>query len=135
MTAAEAGWRAIVPEPGVEFSVPAGARRGGGVAVDSAAGFFEGDGYRISFDLGRYGERLDDQRGENRFTSRRRQSAGREAIEVAFVPSDEAAAWARILQLHVDGDRTLTIRVSCASEEACTVADVVFDSVRVGKPR
>jgi hypothetical protein len=128
-------WTTVTLEPGVEFSVPADARRAGGIAVDSTAGLFEGDGYRIAFDLGRYGERLEELPREDGFTSRLRRFGGHEATEVAFVPSDESAAWARILQRGVGAGRTLTIRVSCDSEELCAIADAIFDSVRVEEPR
>ena len=93
--------------------------------IDSAAGVVDGDGYRITYDLGRFGERLDPR--DDR--ARPRAIAGRPGIEVAFAPEDEPFAWARIVQVGVDPRRTLTVRVSCDSIERCALADRVFDSI------
>jgi hypothetical protein len=116
-------------EPGIGLSVPADARRAAGTPIDSAAGFVEGDGYRITYDLGRFGERLD------QAPTQPRAIAGRPGIEVAFAPDDEPFAWARIVQVAVDPDRTLTVRVSCDSVERCSLADGVFDSIAIGAER
>ena len=51
---------------------------------------------------------------------------------VGFVwVSDEPFAWARIIQVPVDPDRTLTVRVSCDSIERCALAERVFDSIAI----
>ncbi len=112
-------------EPGIELSVPPDARHAGGTPIDSAAGVVDGDGYRITYDLGRFGERLDPAR------TRPRAIAGRPGIELAFAPEDEPFAWARIVQVGVDPGRTLTVRVSCESVERCSLADRVFDSITI----
>jgi hypothetical protein len=96
---------------------------------DSTAGWFEGAGYRVAYDFGRFGEDLDSLRGEERFRSLTRVVAGRQAREVSFAPSDEPFALARILQVALDSDRTFTLRVSCEPAERCTLADLVFDSI------
>jgi hypothetical protein len=115
----------IEVERGIGLSVPPDARRAAGTPIDSAAGFVEGDGYRITYDLGRFGEKLDPAQ------ARPRTIAGRPAIEVAFAPEDEPFAWARIIQVAVDPDRTLTVRVSCDSIERCALAERVFDSIAI----
>ncbi len=112
-------------EPGVGLSVPRDARRGAATPIDSAAGFVEGDGYRITYDLGRFGEHLDPAQAQPRAV------AGRPATEVAFAPDDEPFAWVRIVQVPVDRERTLTVRVSCDSIERCALADRVFDSIAI----
>ena len=123
------GWQWTEIEPGIGFSIPPDARRGAGVPVDSTAGFFDGAGYRITFDLGRFGERLEDLADERDFRSRSRVVAGRSGAEVAFQPSDEPFEWARVVQVDVGSGRTLTVRVSCESRPRCSLADQVFDSI------
>jgi hypothetical protein len=112
-------------EPGIGLSVPEEARHAGGAPIDSAAGVVDGDGYRITYDLGRFGEHLDPTQ------ARPRAIADRPASEVAFAPEDEPFAWARIVQVGVDSRRTLTVRVSCDSIERCSIADRVFDSITI----
>jgi hypothetical protein len=112
-------------EPGIGLSVPPDARHAGGTPIDSAAGVVDGDGYRITYDLGRFGERLDPEHARPRLI------AGRPGTEVAFAPDDEPFAWARIVQVGVDPRRTLTVRVSCDSIERCALADRVFDSITI----
>lgn len=124
------GWQSIELEAGIGFSVPPDARRGGGIPVDSTAGVLDGTGYRITFDLGRFGERLDSLAREKGFRSSSRAVAGRRGREVAFEPEDEPFAWARIVQVDAGAGRTLTVRVSCDSIERCSLADRVFDSIR-----
>lgn len=126
------GWRRVEIEPGVEFAVPPGAERAEGTPVDSNAGYFEGDGYRITFDLGRFGEHLEDLEEEEHFVRSPRKLGGRTALEVGFVPSDEPFGWARVAQVDTGGGRTLTIRVSCDTRERSGVAEQVFDSVTLG---
>ncbi len=98
------------------------------------AGWFEGHGYRIAYDLGRFGERLDSLSGERRFRAFSRVVAGRPAKEVSFVPSDEPFALAHIVQFDLDWDRTFTLRVSCEPAERCTLADLVFGSITTINP-
>jgi hypothetical protein len=124
-------WQEIQLEPGVEFAVPPEAVRAGEVSVDSSAGYFDGPGYRITFDLGRFGEQLDDYEREKDFVQVATRLGGRPAVEVAFVPGDEEFGWARIAQVDMEDDRTLTLRVSCESREQCAFAQLVFDSVRI----
>jgi hypothetical protein len=124
-----ADWQRIELPGGVVFEVPGDARPGVGTQVDSTAGWFEGAGYRIAYDLGRFGEDLDSLRGEARFRSLSRVVADRQAREVSFAPSDEPFALARIIQFALDSDRTFTLRVSCEPAERCTLADVVFGSI------
>lgn len=124
-----ADWQQVELPGGIAFEVPGDARRGSGTQVDSTAGWFEGAGYRIAYDLGRFGERLDDLTSEKRFRARSRVVAGRQAREVSFVPSDEPFALARIVQFALDSDRTFTLRVSCEPAERCTLADEVFGSI------
>jgi hypothetical protein len=112
-------------EPGVGLEVPPDAQPVAGTPVDSTAGVLQGDGYRITYDLGRFGERLDPAQ------TRPREIAGRAAVEAAFAPEDEPFAWARVVQVDVDSRRTLTVRVSCDSIERCSLADRVFDSIVV----
>ena len=124
-----ADWQRVELPGGVVFEVPGDARRGTGTQVDSTAGWFEGAGYRIAYDLGRFGERLDGLTAETRFRALSRDVAGRQAREVSFVPSDEPFALARIVQFALDADRTFTLRVSCEPAERCTFADLVFGSI------
>lgn len=121
-------WQSIELEPGIGFSVPPDARHAGGTAIDSLAGILDGDGYRITYDLGRFGERLDSLAREHATALRPRDVAGRTGREVAFAPEDEPFAWARIVQVGAGSGRTLTVRVSCDSIERCSLADRVFDS-------
>jgi hypothetical protein len=125
------GWQVVEIESGIRFAVPPDAQRVGGIAVDSTAGLFDGTGYRITFDLGPFGERLEFLEGERSFQARSRRIAGRPAREATFMPSDEPFAWARVLHVDVDVSRTLTLRVSCDSTERCRLADRVFDSVEI----
>jgi hypothetical protein len=97
--------------------------------VDSTSGWFEGADYRIAYDLGRFGERLDELATEKGFRALSRVVAGRQAREVSFKPSDEPFALARILQVAFDQQLTFTLRVSCETAERCTLADAVFGSV------
>jgi hypothetical protein len=127
--ATPAEWQRVELPGGVAFEVPGDARRGIGTQVDSTAGWFEGPGYRIAYDLGRFGERLDGLTAERRFRALSRVVAGRQAREVSFVPSDEPFALARIVQFGLDSDRTFTLRVSCESAERCALADLVFGSI------
>lgn len=125
-------WQWVDLERGIGFSVPPDARRGPGIPVDSVAGVFYGDGYAITYDLGRFGEHLGSLAGERSFGTGSREVGGRTAQEVAFEPSDEPFAWARVVQLEAGSGRTLTLRVSCDSPERCSLADQVFDSVTIG---
>lgn len=129
--ATPADWQPVELPGGVAFEVPGDARRGTGTQVDSTAGWFEGPGYRIAYDLGRFGERLDGLSGEKRFRALARDVAGRQAREVSFAPSDESFGWARVIQLELGSDRTITLRVSCDTVERCTLADRVFESIVV----
>lgn len=122
------GWRVVDLGP-VTFAVPPDVVAGSGVEVDSTVGLFDGDGYRITFDLGRFGEDLEGNRFEQQYVQQERVVAGQRTIEVGFVPSDEPYPWARVTQIRVPGDRTLTVRVSCPSAEDCAVADQIFDSI------
>lgn len=131
MTPVPERWTRVELEPGVSFSVPPDARKAEGTPVDSNAGLFDGDGYRITYDLGRFGERLDQLADEERFESMARRLGGRAVREVAFAPGDEPFAWARIVQVDAGGRRTLTIRVSCDTLERCALADALFDSINV----
>jgi hypothetical protein len=126
-------WHQIELEPGIGFSVPSDAQRAGGTAVDSIAGIFDGDSYRITFDLGRFGERLDSLESEEPVHSASRRVAGRMGREVAFAPGDEPFAWARIIQVDAGSGRTLTLRVSCDSVERCAFADQLFNSVFINR--
>jgi hypothetical protein len=124
-------WQSIEVEPGIGLSVPPDAREAGGLPIDSMAGVFDGDGYRITYDLGRFGERLDSLAREHSTQLRSREVAGRTATEVAFAPSDEPFGWTRIVQVGAGSGRTLTMRVSCESIERCSLADRVFDSITI----
>jgi hypothetical protein len=124
-------WQPIEIEPGVGLSAPPDARPSGGAPVDSAAGALDGDGYAITYDLGRFGERLDALAREHGTPPRPREIGGRPGIEIGFAPDDEPFAWARIVQVDAGGGRTLTVRVSCASTERCSLADRVFDSITI----
>jgi hypothetical protein len=116
---------------GVTFAIPPDARPGGGVSVDSAAGWFEGAGYRLTFDLGRFGERLDRLAKEAGVEVESREIGGRPAAEVAFAPSDEPFAWARVVQIDLGGGRTLTMRISCDTPDGCGVIERVAESVAI----
>ena len=122
-------WQRVELPAGVGFAIPPDARPGTATTVDSTAGWFDGDRYRITFDLGRFGERLDRLGDEQEFRSQSRVVAGRSSIEVAFAPNDEPFAWARVIQVEVDSTRTLTLRMSCDAVERCGMADIVFDSI------
>ena len=126
-----AEWQRIEPGHGVCFRIPPDAHRGPGTPVDSSAGYFDGEAYRIAYDLGRFPETLDDYADRPGFARRSRRIGERKATEVAFAPEDEDWGWARILQLELEPGRTLTLRVSCTGREACGVADAVFGSVSV----
>lgn len=125
-------WQRIEVEPAISFAVPPGATRLGGTAVDSNAGIFQGEGYRITWDLGRFGERLGDYEQEPCFRRRTRSINGGSFVEVEFTPTDEEFGWARIVQIALQDGRTLTIRVSCVSRESCDMADTIFQSIVVG---
>jgi hypothetical protein len=99
--------------------------------VDSTAGWFDGEGYRITFDLGRFGERLDRLAEEHQAVLRASSVVGLRATEVVFTPIDEPLGWARVLQVDLGGDRTLTIRVSCDRVEHCGFADAILASILV----
>ncbi len=124
-------WQWVELERGIGFSIPPDAQRGSGIPIDSKAGVFHGDGYAVTYDLGRFGERLDSLAGERGFRTGSREVGGRRAQEVAFEPSDEPFAWARVVQLDTGSGRTLTLRVSCDSPERCSLADRLFDSVTI----
>jgi hypothetical protein len=124
-------WQSIELEPGIGFSVPPDARQARGSAIDSMAGVFDGNGYRITYDLGRFGERLDSLARDHSTQSWSRDVAGRKGIEVAFAPDDEPFAWARIVQVGAGSGRTLTVRVTCESIYRCSLADHVFHSIAI----
>jgi hypothetical protein len=126
-----ADWQSIEFEPGIGLSIPPDAQQSGGIAIDSTAGVYDGDGYRITYDLGPFGERLDSLAREHSTQPRSREVAGRTGIEVAFAPNDEPFVWARIVQVGAGSGRTLTVRVSCESIERCSLADRVFDSITI----
>lgn len=126
---APAGWRRIDLPGGVSFAIPPDARRGAGTSIDSAAGWFEGNGYRLTFDFGRFGEPLDRFAKEEGVELRSREVAGRAAAEVAFVPTDEPFAWARVVQVDFGGGRTFTVRVSCESPGGCGLIEAVAASI------
>ena len=123
------GWQRFEIDPGIEFVVPPNAQRAGGTTIDSVVGVFDGDGYRITYDLGRFGENLQSLMGEESYRSQRHDIDGRSTVEVAFRPPDEPFAWARIAQVDAGSGRTLTVRVSCQSVERCTLAEDMFDSI------
>lgn len=126
------GWQRVDIGSDVELAVPPDAQRMAGTAVDSLAGGFEGDGYRITFDLGEFGEELNVYEEEEGFALTPRKLAGQSAVEIGFVPSDEPFGWARVAQVGAGGGQTLTVRVSCDTRERCALADQVFDSTSFG---
>ena len=126
-----AGWRPVELPGGVSFAVPPDAQPGPGASVDSAAGWFDGAGYRLTFDLGRFGERLDRLAAEAGGEVRSWTIAGHAATGVAFAPSDEPFAWARVVQVDVGGGRTLTLRISCERREGCDLIEGVADSIAI----
>jgi hypothetical protein len=115
----------------VTFTVPPDARPGAGLAVDSAAGWFDGAGYRLTFDLGRFGERLDRLARDGGVEVQSREIGEWPAAEVAFAPSDEPFAWARVVQIDFGDGRTLTLRISCDSPDGCAVIEQVAESVAI----
>lgn len=123
------GWQVVGPTADVAFAVPPDARPGDGRPIDSAVGVLDGDGYRVTYDVGRFGEDLDGYVDAEGYRSSRVEVAGRSGREVAFVPTDEPFGWARVLQVDLGGGRSLTLRVSCADEPGCGFADDVFASV------
>ena len=122
-------WQQVDLGGGAGFAVPANARRASGTTVDSRAGWFEGDGFRITFDLGRFGERPDMPGDAGAVRSATRIVAGRPAVEVAFEPDDEPFAWARLLYVDLGSNRSLTIRVSCDDIDRCAFAETLFESI------
>ena len=122
-------WRQIELKSGIGFAVPSGAVRAGGTAVDSDAGYFDGDGYRITYDYGRFGEDLGVYADAEGYTRAERRRNGHPIVEIGFVPTDEDFGWARVLQIDLGRGRTLTVRVSCVSKDRCGLADRVFESV------
>jgi hypothetical protein len=115
----------------VSFEVQSGAHRAPGTAVDSAAGWFDGDDYRITYDVGRFGERLDRLAEEHGVEPRRLVIAGRPATEVSFAPTDEPFELAHVVQVELGDDRTLTIRVSGSRARTPAIADAVRASIVV----
>lgn len=113
------GWTTIPIGDGLVMGLPADATPVDGVPVDSSAGVLEGSGYLITYDVGSFGESLDDHRDEQEFSERSTDVGGLGWTVVSFVPSDEDAVWAEVAQADLGRGRTVTIRVSCDQRQAC----------------
>ncbi|WP_309111048.1 hypothetical protein [Saccharothrix sp.] len=122
------GWRVLRLGDAVELAVPPDAAAVEMPPVDSVFGVLRGEGYEIVYDYGRYGEDLAELRDQPGYASRERQVQERTATDIEVAGSDP---WRRVRVLRVDnGPNQLTVRVSCADDETCALADTLFDSVR-----
>ena len=95
---------------------------------------YRGKGYEVSYDYGRLGEDLAAYRDQPGFTREVREVAGRAGEHVTF--RGNGNPWEVVRIISVPDDRNqLTIRVSCADDETCRLADDVFDWVQFASSR
>ncbi len=125
------GWRAVKIGDVASIVVPEDASDQGVQPIDSIAGVFQGDRYAVMFEYGPYrlvSDRADETGRRTEESLHRRTIQGRPAIETSRAVVGGVWTIARTLQIE-DGDNTLLLRVSCVDEEACQMADALFDSV------
>lgn len=123
------GWRPITLDDAVTMAVPPDATERDVQPIDSIFGLLRGPGYEIVYDYGRFGERLSDHADRPGYTHTPRVVGGRPGTEVSFRGDGHPWVKVRIIQVR-DGDDTLTVQMSCAEDEVCRLADLLFDSVR-----
>jgi hypothetical protein len=123
-------WRTVSVGSVLIFRVPRDARDADARAIDSIAGRIDGGHYQITYDYGRFSERVEAYRhcpgyavSDRRIGSRRTQDASFDDLE-----GNPRFPFSRLLRVE-DGPNALTLRVSCTDRAACTLADAVFDSV------
>jgi hypothetical protein len=124
------GWREITLGDSVSFAVPADVTAQNVQPADSQFGILRGTDYEVVYDYGRYGEDLSALADKPGFTRATREVAAREATEVSFRGDGNPWGYVRLMTMRPDESTHLTIRVSCADEATCRMADEVFDSVR-----
>ena len=124
-----AGWSAIRVGDAVTLAVPPDAREQKAQPIDSIVGILLGDGYEVIYDYGRYGGRLSAYKDRPGYKARTRSVYGRVGTEISFQADGQPWGVVRILQVE-DGQDVLTIRVSCVDDDACRMADDLFDSIK-----
>jgi hypothetical protein len=124
------GWRLVSVGDFLVFRVPADARDRAAQPIDSLAGLIDGPGYEITYDYGRFSERIEvhkDRPGYSisvgRLGSRRMQKGSFLDVE-----NNPRLPVARVLRVE-DGASALTLRISCADEATCAFADALLGSV------
>jgi hypothetical protein len=126
--ATPAGWHQLMIGEIATVAVPPDAVNQNVTAIDSILTVLHGEGYELIIDYGQYGpqvrERPDD-------ITRNRDVDGRRAREHIRTGREPGQPWSTVRTLQVeDGSNQLTIRMSCAEEGTCALADHVFNSVR-----
>ena len=128
------GWHQVELDDVASFAVPPDASEQDLQPLDSIFGVLRGEGYEVSYDYGRFGEDLAAYRDQPGFTREVREVAGRAGEHVTF--RGNGNPWEVVRIISVPDDRNqLTIRVSCADDETCRLADDVFDSVQFASSR
>lgn len=124
------GWRSISVGAILTFRVPAVARERAGQPIDSLAGLVEGPGYEITYDYGRFSERVEAHRGRPGYSISDGRVGSRRMQQVSFrdIENNPNLPFVRMMRVE-DGANALTLRVSCFNEGTCTFADTVFNSV------
>ena len=134
MVTQQDGWRSVSVGDLLVFRAPTDARDRAAQPIDSLAGLIDGPGYEITYDYGRFSERVEAHRDRpgyavsvGRLGSRRMQKAS--FLDVENNPDLPVA---RVMRVE-DGANALTLRVSCSDEATCAFADVLFGSVEFRK--
>jgi hypothetical protein len=124
------GWQTITVGKILSFRVPLGAKARDVRPIDSLVGIIDGDRFEITYDYGRFSERVEAHRDRPGYSVSTRPIGFRKAQEVSFRDTEDNPALPFVQLLRVeDGANALTLRVSCADESTCSIADAIFDSV------
>jgi len=127
---AQEGWRTVAVGTVLTFRVPPMAREKSVRPLDSVVGIIDGDGYQITYDYGRFSERVEEYQHHSRYSVSERRVGSRKAQIASFddPEGNPDLPFAQLLRID-DGSNALTLRVSCADEASCSLANDILDSV------
>jgi hypothetical protein len=125
------GWQTIALGTVLSFCVPPHAQERQTQPVDSHFGVIEGEGYQIVYDYGPFSENVDAYRDRPGYSVSKLRIGTREAKVATFEDREGNPdfPFARLLRVE-DGSSALALRISCSEEATCSLADVVFESLK-----